>query len=166
LPPPITERVFLLQPQDQSGEMSVAGPVRMKDVADAAGVARSTVSNAIYRPQLVASDTLRRIHEAIDQLDFKPGEQTTSAPKRPGQPSANPAEPGDPPASGPAMDSKWWGSLAAGDRVQIQGAGNITRVGTVDAVRPDGSIVWLWLDNGLGRIIVLNNEGLRLHRLK
>ncbi|HEY8306232.1 MAG TPA: LacI family DNA-binding transcriptional regulator, partial [Lapillicoccus sp.] len=42
------------------------------NVAQAAGVSRQTVSNALNNPERVAPSTLERVHAAIEQLGFTP----------------------------------------------------------------------------------------------
>jgi DNA-binding LacI/PurR family transcriptional regulator len=42
------------------------------DVAEAAGVSRQTVSNALNNPDRLASSTLERVHRAIESLGFTP----------------------------------------------------------------------------------------------
>lgn len=63
-------------------------------------------------------------------------------------------------------DLRWCGTLVPGERLEFQIPGNITGTGTVDAVMPDGSVVWLWLDHGLGRIMILAGECYFLRRFE
>ncbi|MFZ2504311.1 MAG: LacI family DNA-binding transcriptional regulator [Nocardioides sp.] len=44
----------------------------LADVADAAGVSRQTVSNAINNPDLLRQDTLERVQQAIESLGYSP----------------------------------------------------------------------------------------------
>ncbi|MBZ2199529.1 LacI family DNA-binding transcriptional regulator [Occultella gossypii] len=46
--------------------------VRMQDVADAAGVSTSTVSNYLHRPGRLKPDTAERIRQAIEAFDYQP----------------------------------------------------------------------------------------------
>lgn len=62
-------------------------------------------------------------------------------------------------------DLQWWVSLTQGDRVQIRCQGKVMGCGTVDTLTPDGTAIWLWLEYGLGRVMVLPAEGFRLFRL-
>lgn len=48
--------------------------VKLKDVAEAAGVSVGTVSNAINRPDSVSEPTRRKVDAAIRKLDFVPNE--------------------------------------------------------------------------------------------
>ncbi len=47
-------------------------PPTLADVAERAGVSRQTVSNAVNNPDLLRSDTLARVQEAIDELGYSP----------------------------------------------------------------------------------------------
>ena len=47
-------------------------PPTLADVAERAGVSRQTVSNAVNNPDLLRSDTLARVLEAIDDLGYSP----------------------------------------------------------------------------------------------
>ncbi|WP_240044608.1 LacI family DNA-binding transcriptional regulator [Nocardioides albidus] len=49
-------------------------PATLADVAERAGVSRQTVSNAINNPALLRPDTLARVQEAIEQLDYTPNQ--------------------------------------------------------------------------------------------
>lgn len=46
-------------------------PVKMEDVARAAGVSTATVSRALNTPELVSERTRQRVLDAIEQLDYK-----------------------------------------------------------------------------------------------
>ena len=50
----------------------MANRATIKDVSRAAGVSAATVSNAINTPGLLASDTLQRVTDAIDKLEYTP----------------------------------------------------------------------------------------------
>src|ERR1041384_846607 len=52
-----------------SGRLSLTPPT-LADVAERAGVSRQTVSNAINNPDLLRTDTLARVQEAIDELGY------------------------------------------------------------------------------------------------
>ena len=47
-------------------------PPTLADVAERAGVSRQTVSNAINNPDLLRTDTLARVQEAIEELGYSP----------------------------------------------------------------------------------------------
>lgn len=46
-------------------------PVKMRDVARLAGVSTATVSRAINNPELLNQETLQRVMDAIQELDYK-----------------------------------------------------------------------------------------------
>src|SRR3954447_21445911 len=54
-----------------SGRLTLAPPT-LPDVAERAGVSRQTVSNAVNNPDLLRSDTLERVLEAIGELGYLP----------------------------------------------------------------------------------------------
>jgi DNA-binding LacI/PurR family transcriptional regulator len=57
------------------GRIATAMPVTpptLADVAERAGVSRQTVSNAVNNPDLLRSDTLARVLEAIEELGYSP----------------------------------------------------------------------------------------------
>ncbi len=47
-------------------------PPTLADVAEAAGVSRQTVSNAVNNPDLLRAETLVRVQQAIDELGYLP----------------------------------------------------------------------------------------------
>src|SRR6476660_1697015 len=49
-----------------------APPPTLADVAELAGVSRQTVSNAVNNPDLLRTDTLARVQEAIEELGYSP----------------------------------------------------------------------------------------------
>lgn len=150
-------------------------PPSMKDVAQAAGVSRSTVHNAIHRPLAVAPDTQQRVQAAMAALNFDSGQQKgthgtrqlTAGDSAPHLPDASDTGLGTSLQEKPAIfeDSSWLHTLRAGDRVQIIHNGQVSGAGSIDALMDDGSVVWLWQDNGLGRMMVVPGEGTRLMRL-
>lgn len=54
------------------GEASPKGSVRMREIAERAGVTAMTVSRALRTPDKVSPSTLERIRNAIDELGFVP----------------------------------------------------------------------------------------------
>ncbi|MCL3778274.1 MULTISPECIES: LacI family DNA-binding transcriptional regulator [unclassified Actinomyces] len=56
---------------DDAGTRPRRKTVTIYDIAEAAGVAPSTVSRALSRPGRVSTETARRIHEAADRLGYK-----------------------------------------------------------------------------------------------
>ena len=59
--------------------------------------------------------------------------------------------------------SRDWDQLVENERVHVW-HNKISGTGRVDAVMPDGSAVWVWLENGMGRVLLLEGED-RLRRL-
>jgi transcriptional regulator with XRE-family HTH domain len=138
---------------------------RMRDVAEAAGVARSTVHNALRNPRIVAPETLERVRKAIadlgyndrgglrkrttlaepKQLTIYPASPAINVPpeQRPTRPNAtlNPELASD--CCAECMD---WRALRAGDRVNIVRNPYPTISARADDFLPDRSVVWLWLD--------------------
>ena len=49
-----------------------SAPPTLADVAELAGVSRQTVSNAVNNPDLLRTDTLTRVQDAIDELGYSP----------------------------------------------------------------------------------------------
>lgn len=54
------------------------GPVTLALVAQRAGVSTQTVSNALNSPELLAPATLKRVREALDELDYRPHQAARS----------------------------------------------------------------------------------------
>lgn len=57
-----------------------------------------------------------------------------------------------------------WDSLFEGELVEILYSGKITGVGNVDAFMSDGSTVWIWMNGGHGRVMLLSDDGYCLRR--
>ncbi|VXC24069.1 hypothetical protein ARTHRO9AX_220324 [Arthrobacter sp. 9AX] len=55
-----------------------------------------------------------------------------------------------------------WSTLETGDQVQILRDGAVIDKGTIDVVTPDGTVVWLWMANGMGRAMLLASDGITL----
>lgn len=64
----------------------------------------------------------------------------------------------------PANHIADWVFLNTGDRVLVHNAKDMARVGTVDDVADDASLVWVWLD-GIGRLLVMETDGVTFSRL-
>jgi hypothetical protein len=58
-----------------------------------------------------------------------------------------------------------WRNYIPGDRVRILRKGHSQAVGRVDDLMPDGSVVWVVQENGMGRTMVLPDEGVSLRRV-
>lgn len=59
----------------------------------------------------------------------------------------------DRPASAP-LPSEEWASLARNDRITLQRGAGPAATGTIDVVAADGSVFWVHLDHGSGRVAV------------
>jgi hypothetical protein len=55
-----------------------------------------------------------------------------------------------------------WAQLKQSDRVSIQLENGSLTAGTVDMVTPDGSVFWVWLNNGLGRIALHHGDNIQV----
>src|SRR6478736_8330602 len=58
--------------EHRTGSTLPVTPPTLADVAERAGVSRQTVSNAVNNPDLLRTDTLARVQEAIDALGYSP----------------------------------------------------------------------------------------------
>lgn len=56
----------------------VASRVTIREVADAAGVSRQTVSNTLIHPERVRPPTLERVRKVIDELGYRPSNAAQS----------------------------------------------------------------------------------------
>lgn len=60
------------------------------------------------------------------------------------------------------LPAHMWGELEVGSPVIVQRGSELTAGGHVDMVTDDGSIFWVWLNSGLGRIAVYADESTRV----
>jgi hypothetical protein len=63
---------------------------------------------------------------------------------------------------GPATAPAPRPSLAPGTRIRVQRGYQIIK-GAVDESMPDGTMLWIWQDHGLGRLLVYPDEELIVH---
>lgn len=119
---------------------SLDSSVRMLDVAQAAGVSRATVWNVLNSPHLVALGTRERVQSVVRAMSFEP-DPTARALRSQG-------------TAGPDHDT---GGLRLGMHLLLQ-IGPETVSGIVDAVMPDGSCIWIWMDGGMGRRMIHRSE--------
>lgn len=54
-----------------------------------------------------------------------------------------------------------WSVLTAGTRVVVRCPLDVSRIGTVDEVSKDATLIWIWLD-GIGRILVIEDDGISI----
>ena len=56
-----------------------------------------------------------------------------------------------------------WENLTPGTHIEVRAADRSVSRGRVDEIMPDGSAVWYWLDNGLGRHLAHVSDETRIH---
>lgn len=66
------------------------------------------------------------------------------------------------PASG--VSNEEWSSFEKDDRVTVKRAWDPLFSGSVDVVAPDGSVFWVWGDEGRGRFAVHSGDDVRVWR--
>ncbi|WP_159829683.1 LacI family DNA-binding transcriptional regulator [Arthrobacter sp. 9AX] len=156
----------------------MSDPCRMVDVAAAAAVSVSTVSNAINAPHLVKPETLARVRDVITELGYERNEQAfllrrgtykmqgsgqrlaatkTSSPAIPPSPQARcTSDAPSAPANGD--DQKvvppQWSDVPPGSHIRLVGPGSSSTGAIIDEYMPDGSCFWVWLDHGQGRKLI------------
>ncbi|WP_426225758.1 LacI family DNA-binding transcriptional regulator [Pseudarthrobacter sp. DSP2-3-2b1] len=154
----------------------MGNPASIQDVAIAAGVSISTVSNVLNRPAAVAAHTRERVLGAIGELRFVRNEQAASL--RLGKPAArrrtpdsHSSRPSAPlPDSvvstpGPPIDDQEpaprciWQRIDPGQHVQVSLGGRYVGCGLADGSLTDGSAMWVRFDDGRGRILLALSEG-------
>ena len=53
-------------------EISISRKSGVREIATAAKVSIGTVSNVLNRPEIVSLETVERVHQAMDELGYKP----------------------------------------------------------------------------------------------
>jgi hypothetical protein len=164
-------------PRYQIKELKMITSCRMSDVAAAAGVSVSTVSNVLNRPQKVKTETRARIRAAIDRLGYVRNEQAyelrkgarNSGRKRRGtgeplaaQDDVRKESPGPIPQRIQIHGSSAPLQLLEGSHVGLVNRGDEFARGWMETVTADGSAVWLWLEGGGGRRMVHAGDGIDL----
>jgi hypothetical protein len=148
--------------------------VRIRDVAAAAGVSVTTVSNVLNKPHLVQEDTRELVADVMKDLDYKPNAHAVAL--RRDNSGRNPSEPSPHPEqletvlpeptsiteteSPDNSTAGSWGYLRVGDYVQVRGTSQGNYEGVIDAIMPDFSALWLWRLDGMGRQLVLAEDDL------
>jgi hypothetical protein len=159
-------------------------PARITDVAEAAGVSATTVSNVVNRPHKVAAGTREKVQKVIQTLKYVPNPNAAALPKsrQKQDPSevvtcetvANSSRPQTraevssdtlTTATTGSSEESWldWERLQGGELIEIVFRDRSLATGLVDAVMPSRSLIWLWMDNGHGRTLVMKED---VHRLK
>ncbi|WAH97459.1 hypothetical protein [Arthrobacter sp. MMS18-M83] len=62
----------------------------------------------------------------------------------------------------PPLKTKDWAGLTPGDGLYVQRESQLLMRGTVDDMVPDGSIFWIWIDAGGGRIALHEDDEVRV----
>jgi hypothetical protein len=150
----------------------------MADVAMTAGVSRSTVSKVLNTPERVSAPTRQRVEQAIEHLNFERSKNANSLPQasrrkspnrsrktrdRPsgGQGTSTDAESGLTPTTSAPLEL-----FPPGTHVEILKMEEVVSTGLVDAFMPDRSAAWIWMDDGTGRHLIHQCDGLRLRAPK
>ncbi|MGO4145713.1 LacI family DNA-binding transcriptional regulator [Paenarthrobacter sp. YAF11_1] len=142
------------------------------DVARRARVSTATVSNVLNKPQLVAFKTRLRVIKAMDELKYHRNEaaaslrlgktsQPATATPVPGRVPEDPAGPvTDEPRREPGTTHRApWHEIPRGMPVHVLVHGQVVGTGTIDDAMPDGSAVWIWLEDGAGRTMIEQKPG-------
>ena len=149
---------------------------RITDVATAADVSVSTVSNVLNRPHLVRPKARKVVTDVMKVLDYVPNEHAVALRRRTAeklpsnvrQQTELPAYAGyelqDRPECLPAKErlALSWNKLRPGDRVQVTRSGYPEGEAVIDSMMPDFSALWLRMFNGMGRFIVLPEDDVRI----
>jgi hypothetical protein len=150
---------------------------RMSDVAAAAGVAISTVSNVVNRPHKVKTETRVKILATMDRLGYVRNgqayelsdERFTSGRKQCGkaEPRVVPDGARDEPHVPKSGGIQIYGSSDqplpwVGCHVALVSEGRVMARGRIDMVTTDLSTAWVWLDGGKGRRMIHTGDGLGL----
>lgn len=129
--------------------------LRRRDVALAAGVSVATVSNVIHYPHLVAAETLERVQSVIQDLGFQPD----LSPRALGRPRSSLPDPKQETVPGPENAGFDPEIIQPGIRLSLH-VGPEALSGIVDAVMPDKSCFWIWVDGGMGRRMIDSRDAL------
>ncbi|MDQ0634383.1 hypothetical protein QFZ40_002292 [Arthrobacter pascens] len=150
------------------------------DVASAAAVAVSTVSNVLNRPSMVAAHTRERVLVIIGELGYERDENAASlrlgkkvirSQYPPGLPPCDPlpkAVPADGTRDGLAVGrastllNQDWRDFALSRAVHVASHGEEVGGGIIEACMPDGSGAWVRFDDGRGRLLLMQEDGYSL----
>lgn len=150
------------------------------DVAAAAAVSVSTVSNVMNRPNTVAGPTRERVLLVISELGYERdenaallrlGKKVIRRQPPSGLPASDPVPKLTPskgtdvsPAEGgtPALLSQDWRKFPLSGAVQVARYGQDVGVGIVEASLLDGSGAWVRFDDGRGRLLLMQEDGYSL----
>jgi hypothetical protein len=161
----------------QIKELNMITSCRMSDVAAAAGVSVSTVSNVLNRPQKVKTETRARIRAAIDRLGYVRNEQAYELHLRARARGRKRRASGEPRTTEDGVREESLGPIP--QRIQILGSsaplqllegshvGLLSRArvfawGWLETVTADESTAWIWLEGGGGRRMLHAGDGIDL----
>ena len=152
----------------------------ISDVAAAAAVSVSTVSNVMNRPSTVAGPTRQRVLLVISELGYERdenaallrlgkkvirGQPPSGLPARDPIPKLTPSKGTDVgPAGGgtSALLSQDWRKFPLSGAVHVASSGQEVGGGIVEASLLDGSGAWVRFDDGRGRLLLMQEEGYSL----
>ena len=152
----------------------------ISDVAAAAAVSVSTVSNVMNRPSTVAGPTRQRVLLVISELGYERdenaallrlGKKVIRGQRPPGLPARDPGPKLTPskgtdvgPADGgtSALLSQDWRKFPLSEAVHVASYGQEVGGGIVEASLLDGSGAWVRFDDGRGRLLLMQEEGYSL----
>jgi hypothetical protein len=158
-------------------DTEMAKRASIHDVASAAAVSVSTVSNVLNRPSVVAAHTRERVRVIIGELGYERDENAASLRlgkkvirrQRPRAlphcdpfPKAMPADgTRDGPAAGRAstLMNQDWRDFALSRAIHVASHGQEVGGGIIEACMPDGSGAWVRFDDGRGRLLLMQEDG-------
>lgn len=166
---------MIARQSDKQKSAEVRTNVTMRDVADAAGVSTTTVSNVLNHPHVVAVQTRERVRRVIQELEFRPDpnaralrkfqrimkddpvSDSTSASSEQPTSVPDPAVTAPDPAPASSRSERIFDDLVPGRHITFE-IGCERASGIIDSVMADKSCFWVWTDNGMGRRIVDSYE--------
>lgn len=153
-------------------------PARISDVAAACSVSVTTVSNVLNNPKRVERSTRDLVYGTIAKLNYVPNRHAVAL-RKGSQAKPGPAQDAGyrPPETTQGEDRSpvqmhaerslenprpGWEHLSPGDKVQVVRMGIQEGTATIDAVMPDRSVLWILMNNGMGRTMVLQTDDIEL----
>jgi hypothetical protein len=146
--------------------------VRISDVAAAAGVSVTTVSNVLNKPHKVRRETRTLVSKIMRDLKYVPNahavalrqrDKTGPEPTRPKQDTTtthNPLQQAQ--QEVPNLVPEGWNELHEGDRVEIVRFGRNEGHAVIESFMPDRTALWLWMADGMGRSMVLSGDDVHI----
>lgn len=153
-------------------------PARIRDVAAACAVSVTTDSNVLNNPELVETSTRELVYGTIAKLNYVPNRHAValrkgsqakpSSAEDAGRRLPEPTQCEDrAPVRTQAQSTREnsradWEHFSPGDKVQVVRMGMQERSAMIDAVMPDRSVLWILMNNGMGRTMVLQTDDIEL----